>query len=69
VDEVATIGTPRTGAPAGGSGSEINLVAAVVVVLSIVPVYFAQRLTTGGDGRPAAVEPGTLAAVAGMQSA
>jgi len=55
--------------PTGGSGSEINVVAAVVVVLSIVPVYFAQRLTTGGDGRSAATEPGTLAAVAGMQSA
>ena len=45
------------------------MVAAVVVVLSIVPVYFAQRLTTGtADGRAAAEDLGTLAAVAGVQS-
>ena len=43
-----------TGLRTGGSGSEINVVAAVVVLLSIVPVYFAQRLTTGADGRAAA---------------
>jgi putative spermidine/putrescine transport system permease protein len=59
-----------TGLRTGGSGSEINVVAAVVVLLSIVPVYFAQRLTTGGaDGRSPAEEPGTLVAVAGSQSA
>ena len=40
-----------TGLRTGGSGSEINVVAAVVVVLSIVPVYFAQRLTSGVDAR------------------
>jgi putative spermidine/putrescine transport system permease protein len=57
-----------TGLRTGGSGSEINVVAAVVVVLSIVPVYFAQRLTTGGDSRSEAPELGTLAAVAGSQS-
>ncbi len=39
----------------------------MVVLLSIVPVYFAQRLTTGADGRPGAPEAGTLAAVAGSQ--
>ena len=58
-----------TGLRTGGSGSEINVVAAVVVVLSIVPVYCAQRLTTGtGDGRAAAEDVGTLAAVGGAQS-
>ena len=58
-----------TGLRTGGSGSEINVVAAVVVVLSIVPVYFAQRLTTGtADGRAAAEDLGTLTAVAGAQS-
>jgi putative spermidine/putrescine transport system permease protein len=36
-----------TGLRTGGSGSEINVVAAAVVVLSIIPVYFAQRLTSG----------------------
>jgi putative spermidine/putrescine transport system permease protein len=57
-----------TGLRTGGNGSEINVVAAVVVLLSIVPVYFAQRLTTGGDGRAAALEePGTLTAVAASQ--
>jgi putative spermidine/putrescine transport system permease protein len=57
-----------TGLRTGGSGSEINVVAAVVVVLSIVPVYFAQRLTAGSDARATAEEPGTLAAVAGSQT-
>jgi len=42
-----------TGLRTGGSGSEINVVAAVVVLLSIVPVYFAQRLTSGADTRAA----------------
>jgi putative spermidine/putrescine transport system permease protein len=40
-----------TGLRTGGSGSEINVVAAVVVLLSVVPVYFAQRLTSGADAR------------------
>ena len=57
-----------TGLRTGGSGSEINVVAAVVVVLSIVPVYLAQRLTTGGDTRSATDEAGTLTAVAVSQS-
>ena len=39
-----------TGLRTGGSGSEINVVAASVVVLSIIPVYFAQRLTSGAGG-------------------
>ena len=56
-----------TGLRTGGSGSEINVVAAALVLLSIIPVYFAQRLTTGADGRSAAGEPGTLAATAGSQ--
>ena len=58
-----------TGLRTGGSGAEINVVAAVVVVLSIVPVYFAQRLTSSVNGSPLAVdEAGTLVAVAGMQA-
>ncbi len=56
-----------TGLRTGGSGSEINVVAAALVLLSIIPVYFAQRLTTGADGRSAAGETGTLAATAGSQ--
>jgi putative spermidine/putrescine transport system permease protein len=56
-----------TGLRTGGSGSEINVVAAAVVLLSIVPVYFAQRLTSGGDSRSALDQPGTLAAVAASQ--
>ena len=56
-----------TGLRTGGSGSEINVVAAALVLLSIVPVYCAQRLTTGADGRSAAGEPSTLTATAGSQ--
>jgi hypothetical protein len=50
--EEATIGTAAAGAPAVEVSvrlddvSEINVVAAAVV-LSIIPVYFAQRLTSG----------------------
>jgi hypothetical protein len=60
VEEAATIGTAPMAAPAGDVS---------VVVPSIVPVYFAQRLTTGtADGREAAEDLGTLTAVAGAQS-
>jgi hypothetical protein len=38
------------------------------VLLSIVPVYLAQRLTSGSDERSAAEEPAALAAVTGSQS-
>ena len=58
-----------TGLRTGGSGAEINVVAAVVVVLSIVPVYFAQRLTSSVGGSPLGDEQGTLTAVAGASAA
>jgi putative spermidine/putrescine transport system permease protein len=56
-----------TGLRTGGSGPEINVVAAVVVVLSIVPVYVAQRLTSGVVSPVTAEQPGVAAAVAGSQ--
>jgi hypothetical protein len=45
------------------------VVAAVVVVLSIVPVYFAQRLTSAVDTRSAPEEPFAVAATAASAAA
>jgi hypothetical protein len=49
VEEAATIGTARTGAPAADVSVRLD---------------FAQRLTSGAEGRSAAEEPVALAAAA-----